>query len=89
MQRWPMSEDDIRAIHNEAAGRIVIEIVRPTIAAGGGPEDVLILLESVVTGVLTLVAKLGGDDRVLDVLVEGVRDRMAEIRLSGPSVGQA
>ena len=71
-------------IHNRDAGRIVREIVKPTLDAGGGPKDVLVLLESVVTGVLTVTVKMGGDNPVLDVFIDGVRARMAAIRL-GPA----
>ena len=42
--------------------------------------DVLLLRESVVTGVLSVIIKLGGDEPVLK-FIEGVRQRMAEIRL--------
>ena len=42
---------------------------------------VLLLLESVVTGVLSVIVKQGGDEPVLDSFIEGVRQRMAEIRL--------
>lgn len=68
-------------IHNRDAGRIVAEIVRPTLDAGGEITDVLVLLESIVTGVLTVAVKLGGDNEVLDIFIAGVRQRMAEIRL--------
>jgi len=76
-------------IHNRDAGRIVAEIVKPTLDAGGQMTDVLVLLESVVTGVLSVAVKLGGDNAVLDVFIAGVRQRMAELRLgnvesSGP-----
>jgi hypothetical protein len=81
-----MSETEEKAktpyeIHNRDAGRIVAEIVCPTLDAGGDTKDVLILLESVVTGVLSVVVKIGGDNEVLDVFIAGVRQRMAEIRL--------
>jgi len=78
----------IRAIHNRSAGELVRQIVRPTIDAGGTMTDVLVLLESVVTGVLELSVKLGGDNAVLDVFAEGVRRRMAELRLADlPTAG--
>lgn len=84
------SRKDLTALHNEAAGRIVADIVRPTINAGGEISDVLVLLESVVTGVLTVAVKLGGDNAVLDIFAEGVRDRMAKIRLGDlPVAGQS
>lgn len=69
-------------IHNRDAGKIVSEIVKPTLDAGGDMVQVLILLESVVTGVLTVAVKFGGDNFVLDTFIEGVRQRMAEIRLA-------
>ena len=74
-------------IHKRDAGRIVAEIVRPTILAGGDIADVLVLLESVVTGVLTVSVKFGGDNDVLDIFIAGVRDRMAKIRLGDVAPG--
>lgn len=74
---------DQRELHNRLAGPIVASIVRPPLDAGGEPEDVLILLESVIVGVSLAVIKLGGDDKVLDVVLERARDRLAELRL-GP-----
>jgi hypothetical protein len=81
------NRDDIVKLHNESAGRIVADIVRPTMMLGGTPEDVMVLLESVVTGVLTAVVRLGGDNEVLDVFVDGVRERMASIRLGDAAPG--
>lgn len=77
-------------IHNATAGEIVKQIVKPTIDAGGQMTDVLVLLESVVTGVMLVAVKLGGDEIVLDTFIDGVRKRMAETRL-GPidTAGQA
>lgn len=69
-------------IHNRLAGQIIANIVKPPLESGGDVKDVLVLLESVVTGVLTAVVKLGRDGPVLDLFIEGVRERMAEIRLS-------
>lgn len=80
----------IHEIHNESAGRIARDIVKPTVDAGGDMKDVLVLLESVVTGVLTVAVRMGGDNAVLDVFVAGVRDRMAAIRLGdAPAAGEA
>lgn len=70
-------------VHNQVAGDIVRQIVKPTLEAGGEMTDVLVLLESVVLGVMFVAVKLGGDEVVLDKLVEGVKRRMAEQRL-GP-----
>lgn len=69
-------------VHNASAGDIVRQIVRQTLAAGGEMTDVMVLLESVVTGVMLVAVKLGGDDKVLPTLVAGVEQRLAEARLA-------
>jgi hypothetical protein len=71
----------VHAIHNATARQIVASIVRPTINAGGDMADVMVLLETVVTGVLTVAVRLGGDRPTLDVFLDGVRNRMTAIRL--------
>lgn len=68
-------------IHNQAAGEIVKQIVKPTLEAGGEFTDVLVLLESVILGVMCVAVKLGGDEIVLDQVMAGVKQRMAELRL--------
>lgn len=72
---------DQTAIHNELAGRIVADIVKPPLAAGGSFTDVLVLLESVILGVMLIGVKLGGDGAVLDEVVLHVKERLAEQRL--------
>lgn len=73
-------------IHNEMAGKIVASIVKPPLDAGGEFTDVLVLLESVVLGVMLVGVRLGGDEKVLDVLMEGVKQRLAEKRLGSIEV---
>jgi hypothetical protein len=68
-------------IYDRDCGRLISEIIRPTAKVGGSMSEVLVLLEGIVTGVLTVGIKLGGDEAVLDVFIDGVRKRMAEIRL--------
>lgn len=70
-------------LHNELAGQIVASIVKPPLETGGDMTDVLILLESVIMGVMLMTAKLGGDEILLDVVVERVKARLAEKRLGG------
>jgi hypothetical protein len=85
-----MAREAVVAIHNVKVGEIVKQIVKPTIESGGDVKDVLVLLESVVAGVLLFAVKVGGDEKVLDVLTDGVRLRMAEIRLGDlPVAGQS
>lgn len=69
-------------IHNQIAGPIVASIVKPPLDAGGQFTDVLIVLESVILGVMLIAVKLGGDDKVLDLVFERVKERLAEQRLS-------
>ena len=76
--RDPAVQSDL---HNRLAGEIVARIVKPPLEAGGQYTDVLVLLESVVLGVILMAVKLGGDEKVLDVFIEGVRKRLAEQRL--------
>ena len=68
---------------NRLAGQIVASIVKPPLEAGGNETDVLVLLESVIVGTVLTIVKLGGDERVLDAVIERARERLAEIRLDG------
>lgn len=70
-------------LHNRLAGEIVASIVKPPLKAGGGYPDVLVLLESTIVGVMLVVAKLGGDEIVLDTVVDNAKKRLAELRLGG------
>ena len=68
-------------LHNRLAGQIVASIVKPPLETGGTETDVLVLLESVIVGTVLAIVKLGGDEKVLDVVVDRARERLAEIRL--------
>lgn len=68
-------------LHNRMAPEIVKLIVRETTKVGGTPKDILLITESVVMGVVLAVVKLGGDEKVLDVMIDSVRARLAEARL--------
>jgi hypothetical protein len=77
-------------IHNEEAGRLIREIMRPTLASGGTMTDVFVLMESILLGFVLMNVKLGGDEVILDTLMSGVKGRLAEHRLGGrPSQGSA
>jgi len=69
-------------IHNRTAGDIVRSIIQPSLDAGGKFEDVLVILESVILGVILVGVKLGGDDKVLDEVVLHVKERLAKARLA-------
>ncbi|ADH91756.1 hypothetical protein Snov_4500 [Ancylobacter novellus DSM 506] len=66
-------------IHNATAGPIVAAIVKPTLKAGGSMTEVLVLLESVIAGTIVTVARMGGDEIVLDAVIDEVRDRSREM----------
>lgn len=85
-----MSESQ-HEIHNRLAGQIVASIVKPPLEAGGQMTDVLVLLESVVTGVILVASKQNGTTFVFDKLIEGVTARLAEHRLgnNAPTAGTA
>lgn len=72
---------DQTELHNRLAGEIVARIVRPVIGEGGDFTDVMVLTESVLVGVALACIKLGGDETVLDVMLDAAKQRLAEIRL--------
>lgn len=81
---------DQAALHNELAGKIVASIVRPPLEAGGDTKDVMVLCESVLVGVALTCIKLGGDEKVLDVMIDAAMERLAEIRLDDlPAAGRS
>ena len=72
---------DQSALHNELAGQVVAAIVRPVIEGGGDTTDVMVLAESVIVGVALVCIKLGGDEKVLDLMFDRAKERLAELRL--------
>jgi len=74
-------------LHNKLAGEIVASIVRPPLTTGGTTADVMVLLESVVLGVFLACVRLGGDEAVLDSMVEAVKARAAQQRLGNLPTG--
>jgi len=72
----------LAVIHNAMAPKIVRDVIRPTIEAGGDYTDVLVVLESVIVGTVLTATKLGGDETIIHTLFEGVRQRLAEARLA-------
>jgi hypothetical protein len=68
-------------LHNRLAGQIVASIVKPPLEAGGDITAVLVLLESVILGVVLMCVKLGGDEIVIDEVMDAVKKRLAKERL--------
>jgi hypothetical protein len=67
--------------HNDLAGDLVRQLVQGTIGAGGDATETLVVMESVLVGTCLALVRLGGDEKVLDVLTDGARNRLAELRL--------
>lgn len=68
-------------LHNQMAGDIVRQIVRPMLSKGGDGTDVLVLLESVIIGCLKAITKYGHEEEVLDALVKSAKRRIEALRL--------
>ncbi|MDE2100565.1 MAG: hypothetical protein KGL39_25200 [Patescibacteria group bacterium] len=68
-------------LHNKLAGEILRRIVEPTIESGGDRTSILVLAESVITGVILFCAKKDGVSQkiVADALFDRVRERLSEI----------
>ena len=64
------------------AAQIVRLIVMPTSQVDGPVEDIIDLLELVVSGVFAVTVKVGGDEPVIDIFASRLRERMKEIRLA-------
>jgi hypothetical protein len=81
---------DQTELRNRIAGEIVASIVRPPLEAGGGPTDVLVVLESVIGGVFLALVKLGGDVPVIEAVTERAKERLTKLRLTNlPTSGEA
>lgn len=70
------------AVHQEIVPAIVTTIVSSVRAAGGGPIDMLVILESIIVGVLVMTTKVGGEEHVMEEVTKGVLSRVAELRLT-------
>lgn len=67
-------------LHNAA----VLPILREVVArVGDKPSELLVFAATMVAGLFLLIVRLGGDEPVLEVFMEDVRDRLAHARL-GP-----
>jgi hypothetical protein len=70
-------------VHNHHAPLIVESIIRPVLEAGGDTTDIMVMLETVVSGVLLFAVKDNdgcSDEKVTALLLECVKDRMAVFR---------
>lgn len=72
---------DILARHNRLTAEIATKIITES---GATPDDmtpVLVMLESIIGGIITTIAKPGHENDLLNVLVLGIRERLKDIVL--------
>lgn len=71
-------------LHNRLARELLPALVKPVLASGGSPRDVMVLLESVALGVCLYLAQTaeltGTEDELVDQLAAGIKTRWAEER---------
>lgn len=72
--------ENFAARHNAIVEQAVELIAKHPIAAGGGVDEVLTVLEGVIVGVMTLCIKPWGDEEVLQLIFAGAGKRLAEDR---------
>jgi hypothetical protein len=83
------SNDKMADLHNAQVKKAYDLIVSDTLRAGGDATDILVMMESLLLGVIMTSVKLGGDEKILDTMVEGVKKRLAEKRLGDlPTAGK-
>jgi len=67
----------LHELHNRLAPELALKIIGEVKKAGGDPSDVMIVLQSVVTGVMGGIIMMGmTEDRALDAMVERVKERL-------------
>ena len=69
-------------LHNKITKELTSKLF-DALRAGGTVEDLLVVIESVIFGVALTVIKTGGDEVVLDAMMERVKERLAEYRKDG------
>ncbi|MFN3624411.1 MAG: hypothetical protein ACK4TP_10150 [Hyphomicrobium sp.] len=72
--------EDFEALHKRIVEEAVEKIAKEPIAAGHGVDEILIVLEGVIVGVMTLCIKPWGDEEVLAMVMRGASRRLAEDR---------
>lgn len=68
--------------HNAATLPILRAIIDKV---GANPRELLVFAATMVAGLFLVIVKLGGDEPVLEVFMDDVKDRLARARL-GPIV---
>ena len=77
-----LSPEAATELHNRLAKEIIAKLLEEPIAAGGTLSDVMMICESVIVGVMLGCFQLGSDVKMLDIIVDRVKERLAKARLS-------
>ncbi|MFZ2869631.1 hypothetical protein [Zavarzinia sp.] len=73
------------SLHNQQAREIVARMIRTAVDHGGTTADILVLAESVLTGIVIFAMRdnPAGSELLLLAIANGARARLAEIRAGG------
>lgn len=81
-------EGETRAeIHGRVTRAAIFNIIGPILMTRGSVSDIMVAGESLLVGIALSCVKLGGDDRVLDVMFAGAKERLTEMRLADIETG--
>lgn len=74
--------------HNDLATEFVLSVLGPTIKAGGGASDIMVLMESMMLGCLLLNERVFGTSRsasaeMLDAAANAVAERLTAVSHGG------
>jgi hypothetical protein len=76
-------------LHNEAVHKALMEVVKPTLLAGGHATDIVVIMESIVTGVFSAVVEPHLQLSFLDLMMEHIKDRLTKNLSSMTPAGEA
>jgi hypothetical protein len=68
--------------HNKMVGPLVTALIQPIVDLGGQPNDVMMLLESVIVGTLGAMTRPDGDEKVVAMLGQRVLMRLKQARIA-------
>ena len=86
-----LKDQRLETLHGTQLEELLPRIIKPTFQAGGDGRDVLVLLESLVTGVFLSLIKPGGEEEALAILSKHVLERyrasvaQAQLRFTKPA----
>ena len=64
-------------LHNELVAEILPRIVKPILAAGGGPGEVLVVIESLLVGIVLFAGNGVANPALVQAVADGAKARLA------------